>query len=99
MRHAILGSGGVGGVMGACLAHAGEQVTMVVRPAALEQFPAEISLESTLLGNFTAPVDKAVQVPPADVLWIAVKATQLEAALQSVPDRAGVSGRAPAERN
>jgi 2-dehydropantoate 2-reductase len=95
MRHAILGSGGVGGLMGGCLAHAGEQVTMVVRPAALEQFPAEISLESGLLGNFTAPVDKAAQVPPADVLWVAVKATQLEAALQSVPDPAAVRAVVP----
>jgi 2-dehydropantoate 2-reductase len=95
MRHAILGSGGVGGLMGACLAHAGEQVTMVVRPTALEQFPAEISLASGLLGDFTAPVDKAAQVPPADVLWIAVKATQLEAALQSVPDPAAVRAVVP----
>ena len=31
-------------------------------------------------------VDKAAEVPPADVLWIAVKATQLEDALRSVPD-------------
>jgi 2-dehydropantoate 2-reductase len=95
MRHAILGSGGVGGLMGACLSRAGERVTMVVRPAALEQFPAEISLESGLLGDFNAPVDKAAVVPPADVLWITVKATQLEAALQSVPDPAGARAVVP----
>ncbi len=86
MRHAILGAGGVGGVLGACLAHIGEQVTMVVRAHALQQFPAELRLESPLLGNFTAPVEKAAQVPAVDVLWIAVKATQLEGALRSVPD-------------
>ena len=86
MRHAILGAGGVGGVLGACLAHVGENVIMVVRASALEQFPAELRLESPLLGSFTAPVDKAAQVPRADVLWIAVKATQLEDALRSVPD-------------
>jgi len=88
MRHAILGAGGVGGVLGACLAHIGEKVTMVVRPGALEEFPAELRLESPLLGSFTAPVEKAAQVPPADVCWIAVKATQLEDALRSVPDQA-----------
>ena len=32
MRHAILGAGGVGGLIGACLAHAGASVTLVVRP-------------------------------------------------------------------
>ncbi len=86
MRHVILGAGGVGGVLGACLAHIGEKVTMVVRASALEQFPAELRLESPLLGSFTVPAEKAAQAPPADVFWITVKATQLEEALRSVPD-------------
>lgn len=86
MHHAILGSGGVGGTMGACLAHVGESVTMVVRPGTLEKFPAELQLESPLLGNFSAPAGKATQVPECDVLWVAVKATQLEDALRSVAD-------------
>ena len=86
MHHAILGAGGVGGTMGACLAHVGEQVTMVVRPGVVEKFPAELRLESPLLGNFSAAVRKSAQVPSCDVLWLAVKATQLEDALQTVPD-------------
>lgn len=81
--------------MGACLAHVGERVTMVVRPGTLEQFPAEVRLESPLLGNFSAGVDKAEQVPPTDVLWVAVKATQLEAALRSVSDPAGAQAVVP----
>jgi 2-dehydropantoate 2-reductase len=90
MRHAILGAGGVGGLIGACLAHAGDDVTMVVRSGTLERFPDRLQLESPL-GDVTAPVKKAAQAPPADVLWIAVKATQLEDALRSVsrPDIAG----------
>jgi 2-dehydropantoate 2-reductase len=88
MSHAILGAGGVGGVLGACLAHTGEQVTMVVRAGALKDFPSELRLKSPLVGNFTAPVEKAAQVPPVDVLWIAVKATQLEDALRSIPEAA-----------
>jgi 2-dehydropantoate 2-reductase len=63
---------------------------MVVRASALEQFPDEVRLESPQLGSFTAHVEKAAQVPAADVLWIAVKATQLEDALRSVPDPAAV---------
>ena len=33
LRHAILGAGGVGGLMGACLAHSGASVTLVVQAA------------------------------------------------------------------
>lgn len=85
----------MGGTMGACLAHVGERVTMVVRPGTLEQFPAELRLESPLLGNFSAPAGKATQVPSCDVLWVSVKATQLEDALRSVPDPKGVKAVVP----
>src|SRR5579883_1955871 len=85
MRHAILGPGGVGGLIGACLADAGDTVTMVVRPGALEAYPAHIRMESPLLGTFSAPVQKAAQAPRADVLWVTVKATQLDSALKLVP--------------
>jgi len=81
--------------MGASLAHVSEQVTMVVRPGKLAQFPAELQLESPLLGNFSAPARKAEQVPACDVLWVAVKATQLEDALRSVPDPHGVKAVLP----
>ena len=82
MRHAILGAGGVGGLIGAALAKSGESVTLVLRPEALKNYPAELSLESPL-GSFSVPVDRAASVSvPCDVLWITVKATQLEAALR-----------------
>jgi 2-dehydropantoate 2-reductase len=84
MRHAILGAGGVGGLIGVALAKAGEPVTMVVRPGSLKDYPAELSLEGSL-GSFTTAVSSAESVAePFDVLWIAVKATQLDAALRSV---------------
>jgi len=84
LRHAILGAGGVGGVMAACLAHLGDSVTLIVRPESLASYPAEISLESPF-GNFRVPVAHEISVPPVDVLWITVKATQLETALKAVP--------------
>ncbi|HEY6369361.1 MAG TPA: 2-dehydropantoate 2-reductase [Candidatus Sulfotelmatobacter sp.] len=80
MRHAILGVGGVGGLIGACLARSGESVTVVVRPESLAQYPEQLHLESAF-GNFSVPVTRAAEVPPADVLWVAVKATQWNAAL------------------
>jgi 2-dehydropantoate 2-reductase len=84
MRHAILGAGGVGGLIGVALAKPGEQVTLVLRPEALKNYPAELSLESPL-GSFSVPVERTANLAiPVDVLWITVKATQLDAALRSV---------------
>ena len=84
MRHAILGAGGVGGLIGAALAQSGEAVTVVIRPEALKDYPAELSLESPF-GSFSVPVERAASVTqPFDVLWITVKATHLDAALRSV---------------
>src|SRR5262245_59716302 len=45
MRHAVLGMGGVGGLIAATLAHAGEDVTAVVRAEALPGYPSEVSIE------------------------------------------------------
>jgi 2-dehydropantoate 2-reductase len=90
MHHAILGAGGVGGLIGACLARAGNPVTLVVRAETLAQYPKQLRLESPL-GNFSVDVAVTAEIPPADVLWLAVKATQLDSALQALknPDRVG----------
>jgi 2-dehydropantoate 2-reductase len=82
LRHAILGAGGVGGMIGACLAHAGDSVTLVVRRETLAQYPKKLRLESPF-GNFSVDVAVAAEVPATDVLWVTVKATQLETALAS----------------
>jgi 2-dehydropantoate 2-reductase len=95
MRHAILGSGGVGGVLGASLARVGEAVTMLVRAASLAEFPSKLELESPLVGNLSVPVEKSAIVLSTDVLWIAVKATQLESALPSVPQAAEIRAIVP----
>jgi len=83
MRHAILGAGGVGGFIAACLARVGENVTLVVRAETLAAHPLEIQLESPL-GNWSVDVDWAASVPPCDVLWLTIKATQLDSALSSI---------------
>lgn len=84
MRHAVLGAGGVGGLIAVALAKSGESVTLILRPEKMKDYPSEISLESPL-GSFTVPVNRAASVAaPYDVLWITVKATQLETALRSV---------------
>jgi 2-dehydropantoate 2-reductase len=84
MRHAILGAGGVGGLIGAILAKAGDEVILVLRPETLQNYPAEISVQSPL-GSISVAVGRASQITQGvDVLWIAVKATQLDAALKNV---------------
>lgn len=84
MRHAILGAGGVGGLVGAALAQAGDSVTVVLRPESVTGYPPTLSLDSPF-GKFAVPVERAVAVTePFDVLWIAVKATQLDSALTSI---------------
>lgn len=83
MRHAILGAGGVGGLIGACLARSGATVTMVVLAESLAEYPDQLQLESPF-GNFSVAVSRAAEVPARDVLWITVKATQLESALEAL---------------
>jgi 2-dehydropantoate 2-reductase len=94
MRHAILGAGGVGGLIGACLAHAGDSVTLVVKRDALAQYPKQLRLESAF-GNFMVDVSVAAEVPPVDMLWITVKATQLEAALTALRNPDAVTAIVP----
>ncbi len=94
MRHAILGAGGVGGLIGACLGHAGDSVTLIVRREALAQYPKQLHLESPF-GDFTVNVSVAAEVPPVDVLWITVKATQLEPALAALMNPESVRAIVP----
>lgn len=55
---------------------------MVVRAESQASYPERLQIESSYR-NFTVPVARNAEVPAADVLWIAVKATQLEVALKS----------------
>jgi 2-dehydropantoate 2-reductase len=94
LKHAILGAGGVGGTIGACLAHAGASVTLVVRRETLSQYPKTLRLESPF-GNFQENVSVTTEVPTADVLWVTVKATQLEPALSALKNPDSVRAIVP----
>ena len=91
MRHAIVGAGGVGGLVGGALARAGHPVTLLVRPGRAEQYPDLLSVQSQSLESFEAPVRIAERLgEPADVVWVTVKATALQAALGAVsPEELG----------
>jgi 2-dehydropantoate 2-reductase len=94
LRHAILGVGGVGGLIGASLARLGDSVTAVVKPQSLASYPEQLKLESPF-GNFAVPVARSAEVPPVDVLWIAVKATQLQDSLTAVTHPSSVGAIVP----
>src|SRR5579864_2053237 len=94
MRHAILGAGGVGGTMGACLAKTGDSVTLVVRPEKLTSYPKQLGFESPF-GKFDVDIAVAADVPAVDVLWITVKATQLESALKTLKNPDAVTAIVP----
>lgn len=94
LQHAILGAGGIGGLMGACLARSGDSVTLIVRRELLAQYPHQLRLESPF-GNIDADISIAAEVPRVDVLWLTVKATQLEASLHAITRPADVRAIVP----
>ncbi len=94
LRHAILGVGGVGGLIGASLARLGDSVTAVVKPQSLASYPEQLKLESPF-GNIVVPVARSAEVPPVDVLWIAVKATQLQDSLAALTHPESVGAIVP----
>jgi 2-dehydropantoate 2-reductase len=74
----------VGGLIAAALAQDGQDVLLVLRAETLETYPGGIHLESTVLGEVDVDVPAAARLDrEVDVLWITVKATQLEDALRS----------------
>ena len=86
MRHAILGAGGVGGLIGAALARRGADVVLVLRPETLARHPGRLRVESVVLGDFEVDVATAGTLDrEVDVLWVTPKAPDLESALPLAP--------------
>jgi 2-dehydropantoate 2-reductase len=84
MKHAILGAGAIGGLIGTVLSSLGEDITVMVRREKLPSYPPNLSLERPS-GPLTAPAKVVAELTETvDVLWIATKTYQLETALQAV---------------
>src|SRR5919107_5330911 len=93
MRHAVLGAGSVGGLVGGALARVGHPVTLLVRPGRQNHYPDQLTIESATLGNFGAPVRVTDRIDePFDIVWITVKATAFDVALEAVPEQELGSG-------
>src|SRR5918997_437510 len=87
LRVAVLGPGGVGGLLAALLARAGAAVTCLASATTTERVRTDgIRVESGQFGDFTTPVDATERLAePVDVLLVTVKATQLDEALERAP--------------
>jgi 2-dehydropantoate 2-reductase len=86
MKHAILGAGAIGGLVGTALASIGENVTVIVRPDKLATYPHNLSLTRPPGSESLTAAAKAVTAldQPVDVLWIATKTYQLQHALELI---------------
>ena len=91
-RIAVLGPGGVGGLLAGALARAGQQVTVVARESTAELIADRgLEVDGVRLGRFTAqPGAVARLTEPADVLIVATKATGLDAALDRIETDPGL---------
>ena len=85
MRYAILGAGGIGGLIAAALASAGDEIILVVRPGTEASYPATLTVDGPF-GRVTLHARTVAELRErVDVLWITVKATQLAAAIEQIP--------------
>lgn len=87
---AVLGPGGVGGLLAALLSRAGHRVICLAGDETVRKLAADgIEVRSGHFGDFTARVEADTELrEPADVCLITVKATALDAALERLPAKA-----------
>jgi len=87
IRVAVLGPGGIGGLLAALLARRGDRVTCLAPPATAAHLAEHgLELRSPTLGDAKVTVEADTRLDhPVDVVFVTVKATQLEAAVEAVP--------------
>lgn len=92
LRVAVLGPGGVGGLLAALLARAGDSVTCLAAAGTVSALRERgLQVTSELFGPIAVPVAAAERLEqPIDVCLVTVKATQLDAAMERIaPDALG----------
>jgi 2-dehydropantoate 2-reductase len=87
LRVAVLGPGGIGGLLAALLARSGHSVVVLAGESTAQAIGKRgIHVESSRFGDFHADVETAARLSTeVDACLITVKATQLEDSLQRVP--------------
>ncbi len=83
---AVLGPGGVGGLLAALLSRAGHRVVCVARDETAQALREHgIRVRSSQFGEFTAPVEARTTLSePVDLCLVAVKQTTLDEALERI---------------
>lgn len=88
MRILVVGAGALGGFYGGLLARSGADVTFLARGATLETLRRDgLAVESAKFGSFAMPVaatDDPGAAGPFDLVFLAVKAYDLEAAAHQI---------------
>jgi 2-dehydropantoate 2-reductase len=86
MRVAVLGPGGVGGLLAGALQRSGVEVTVVARESTAAVIAERgVQVQSVILGDFLArPLAVALLEEPTDALIVATKAAGLEPALERI---------------
>src|SRR5262245_4592837 len=88
MKIAIIGAGGVGGFFGARLQQAGADVHFVARGAHLAAMHSDGLRVESPLGNIHLPhvsvTDNPADIGAADIVWLAVKLWDMDAAVRSM---------------
>lgn len=87
---AVLGPGGVGGLLGALLARDGASVQVLASEATSRAIAKHgLRIESKAFGDFQVPVRSGTRLDaPVDAVLVTVKSTQLREALERVPSAA-----------
>lgn len=90
MQHVVFGAGLIGGYVGAALANAGHQVSLIVRNRVLKNWQDGLHL-SDYQGHHSGVIkprllgeDWQPQASPCDVLWLTVKCTAVEQAAREM---------------
>ena len=86
LRFAVLGPGGVGGLLAALLSREGDSVMVLAGDSTARTIAHEgIRVESQRFGDFTARVKAASELSePVDAVLVTVKATHLDGAVERV---------------
>jgi 2-dehydropantoate 2-reductase len=93
MTIAVLGPGGVGGLIAGALDRAGTPVTLIARESTAELIAARgLRVSSVRLGDFVAhPRAVARLEEPVDALVVATKATGLHEAMERIAERSSIA--------
>jgi 2-dehydropantoate 2-reductase len=91
MRHAVVGAGGIGGLLAGAFARAGREALVLLREPALAEWPGAVTVDSVALGTFEVALEaKGALERTVDVVCIATSGSGIADAISlAPPDQVG----------